>query len=187
MSRERSVWVAGGRAAVLGWVLAACSLLVGASGCRCSPRRPRPVSTQNDALILVTLRPPGAPPVRVRAELAVTPRTREIGLMYRGELPQGRGMLFAFPREEVQVFWMKNTLVPLDMIFISRGKSVVGVVANAKPLTTTPRSVSRPSMYVLEVNAGFASRHGIVPGTKVEFELPDWAKEDLEAQRARGR
>ncbi len=131
----------------------------------------------------VTFRPAGRPAVRVLAELAVTPRTREVGLMYRGELAPNRGMLFVFPREEIQVFWMKNTLIPLDMIFLDRHKVVVGVVANAKPLTLTPRRVNRPSAYVVEVNAGFAAAHGIRPGTKAEFRLPDWALRELDEQR----
>jgi uncharacterized membrane protein (UPF0127 family) len=78
-------------------------------------------------------------------------------------------MLFLFDRQEHLTFWMKNTLVPLDMIFITEAKRVLGVVENAEPLTTTQRQVPGASRFVLEVVAGFAARHGITAGTQVEF------------------
>ena len=78
-------------------------------------------------------------------------------------------MLFLFDRASVQSFWMKNTLISLDMIFIDENFRVVGVVENAEPLTLDPRTVGAPSRYVLEVNAGVAARHGIGTGSVVEF------------------
>ena len=78
-------------------------------------------------------------------------------------------MLFLFDRTEVLTFWMKNTLVPLDMIFIGEDRRVVGVVEGAEPLSTDSRSVGVPSRYVLEVNAGFAALHGVAPGTALDF------------------
>lgn len=105
--------------------------------------------------------------IPVEVEVARDPRARAKGLMYRETLPGGHGMLFVFPTEEVQHFWMKNTYLPLDMIFINAKLNVVGVVADAEPLTETSRSVDVPSIYVVEVNAGFAARMEIVPGTRV--------------------
>jgi hypothetical protein len=79
-------------------------------------------------------------------------------------------MLFLFPRAERQSFWMVNTFVPLDMIFIGPDRRVVGVVPDASPLTDDERAVEADSQYVLEVRAGFARAHGIGVGTSVIFE-----------------
>jgi uncharacterized membrane protein (UPF0127 family) len=94
--------------------------------------------------------------------------------MFRRELPEDRGMVFVFPEQQIQSFWMKNTLIPLDMVFVSQDGTVVGVVENAAPLTEEPRSVGIPSLYVLEFAAGAAKKFGISSGSKVKFlgELP---------------
>jgi uncharacterized protein len=105
--------------------------------------------------------------VTVEVEVADDLNKRTVGLMYRQELDAQRGMVFVFPRPDNHVFWMRNTYVPLDMIFINAASEVVGVVAHAEPLTETPRAIGVPSLFVLEVNAGFASRHQIGVGTKV--------------------
>lgn len=106
---------------------------------------------------------------RVFVEIADTPAAIERGLMHREHLPADRGMLFIFPREEIHTFWMKNTRIPLDMIFLSAQRDVVGVIAEAEPETTTPRRVSAPSKYVLEVNAGWAEEHGVDEGMSADF------------------
>lgn len=117
----------------------------------------------------VILRPPGREDVRVRVEFAVEPETQRLGLMHRERLDADAGMLFVFPLPQRRhTFWMRNTLIPLDMIFIDDGFQVVGVVERAEPLTDTSRRVAAPSRYVLEVNGGFAEEHGIVAGTRVE-------------------
>ncbi len=108
--------------------------------------------------------------VRVPVEVVRTEEDRARGLMFRRELGAQQGMLFVFDQEEIQSFWMKNTYIPLDMIFINNAMQVVGVVEHAEPLTTTSRRVGNPSRYVLEVNSGFAKQHGVSAGAKVEFE-----------------
>jgi uncharacterized protein len=108
--------------------------------------------------------------VRVEVEVVKTPEARALGLMYRKELPAQQGMLFVFEQEAVQSFWMKNTYIPLDMIFIDKKRRVVGIVHDAAPMTTTSRQVDAPSSYVLEVNAGFAKNNGIQSGAAVSFE-----------------
>jgi uncharacterized membrane protein (UPF0127 family) len=108
--------------------------------------------------------------VRVALEVAVTPEAQRVGLMYRSSLADGTGMLFVFPDETDHHFWMKNTLIPLDMIFIATSGRVVGVHANAVPLSTAPLSVGQPSRYVLEVPGGWAARRGVAPGDRVELE-----------------
>ena len=108
-------------------------------------------------------------PSRVTVELARTPRERSQGLMFRKQLAADEGMLFLFEHTDVQKFWMKNTYIPLDMIFINEQMKVVGVEANAEPLTLQPRGPDLPSRYVLEVTGGWAERHGVAAGTTVEF------------------
>jgi uncharacterized membrane protein (UPF0127 family) len=95
--------------------------------------------------------------------------------MYREHLPPDDGMLFLMGFEDDHVFWMHNTLIPLDMIFIGKDMKVAGVVANATPRTDERRSVGRPSMYVLEVNGGWAAAHGIGAGAAVKFDGVDFA------------
>jgi len=108
-------------------------------------------------------------PVSVQLEVANTPADRERGLMYRRSLPEDGGMLFIFPEETDQSFWMKNTLISLDMLFIARDGRIVGIHPDAVPLSTAPISVGAPSRYVLEMNGGWAARHGVRPGDQVEF------------------
>jgi uncharacterized membrane protein (UPF0127 family) len=117
----------------------------------------------------VTLSPPGGESVTVDVEVVDTPDARQRGLMYRKQLAPDAGMLFLFERPEQHTFWMHNTLVPLDMIFITADWSVLGIVENATPLTDSPRSVHGESQYVLEVNAGFSRRHGLAAGTRVHY------------------
>ena len=108
-------------------------------------------------------------PVSVKVEVADTPDARAHGLMYRNDLAPDAGMLFIFPTESEQRFWMKNTPLALDMIFIGADQRIVGIVPDTRPFTTTSLGVSAPSQYVLEVHAGFCAKHGITTGNKVEF------------------
>ena len=107
--------------------------------------------------------------VAVQVELARTPAQREQGLMYRRELAPQAGMLFIFPEEGFPVFWMKNTLIPLDLIFISAAPAVAGIVPRAKPESLERLSVARPAKYVLEVNAGFCDLNHIAVGDPVKL------------------
>jgi hypothetical protein len=111
-------------------------------------------------------------PAAFRLEIADTPAARSTGLMHRRALAPDRGMVFLFPSDQVQTFWMKNTLVPLDMVFVSAAGDVVGVVEDARPLTEEPRSVGLPSRYVVELNAFTARTRGIRTGTHVTFVPP---------------
>ena len=107
---------------------------------------------------------------RLTVEIADTSPLRTRGLMWRTDLPEGMGMLFIFPSEVVQSFWMRNTLIPLDLVFIDRKLKVVGVVQWAEPRTITSRTVGKPSLYVLEVPGGWASRNGVRTGSTIELE-----------------
>ena len=107
---------------------------------------------------------------RLEVELAMTPESRERGLMWRTQLADTAGMLFIFPEEEVQNFWMRNTLIPLDLIFIDQQKRVVGIVSRAEPKTLTGRGVNHPTLYVLEVPGGWTEKMGVRPGVRAHFE-----------------
>lgn len=111
----------------------------------------------------------GSKPVKVTVELARTAGQRSMGLMYRKKLGPSRGMLFLFEQEQIQRFTMRNTSLPLDIIFIDSALTVNGIIENAKPYANGPFSIDRPSRYVLEVNAGFCARHGITTGASVAF------------------
>lgn len=117
----------------------------------------------------VVLEPAAGDPVTVRVEVAATPALQRRGLMFRRTLAPDAGMLFVFDEPEVQYFWMRNTYLRLDMIFIGADRRVVGLVENAQPLTDDERAIDAESQYVLEVHGGFAAAHGIVPGTPVRF------------------
>lgn len=106
----------------------------------------------------------------VDVEVAATPETRTRGLMWREVLPAGQGMLFVFPADEVQSFWMRNTLIALDMLFIDSAGRIVGIVENAQPRTLSSRSVGVPGRYVLEVPGGWSRAHGISRGGTVRFQ-----------------
>lgn len=117
----------------------------------------------------VVLEPLGGPSVTVRVELAETSEQRQRGLMFRKQLDPEAGMLFLFERSQQNQFWMRNTYLPLDMLFIKSDWTVLGIVENATPLTDDSRGVPGESQYVLEVNAGFSRQHGLAAGTKVRF------------------
>jgi uncharacterized protein len=108
--------------------------------------------------------------VEFNVTLAVTPAERQKGLMFQETLKDNSGMLFIFPKTEVHSFWMKNTFLPLDMIFIDERMKIVGIVENAEPMTTTSRAVNKASKYVLEVTAGTCRRLSIKSQQKVIFQ-----------------
>jgi len=108
--------------------------------------------------------------ITFQVEIADTPTKREMGLQYRRELAPDHGMVFLFPMEERQSFWMKNTPIPLDMIFISAERKIVGIVENTVPFSLDGRSVSGTSQFVLEINGGLSRRYGFKAGDSVRFQ-----------------
>ncbi len=103
----------------------------------------------------------------ISIELATNNAQRRKGLMMRKSLDQNNGMLFIFPVQEERAFWMKDTYLSLDMIFIDSNKKIVGILENVPPLNTTPRSVNKPSMYVLELPAGNSKTLDLAPGDQL--------------------
>jgi len=105
-------------------------------------------------------------------EIASTPQQISQGLMYRESLPENAGMLFIFGHEALQSFWMKNTKIPLDMIWMDAGGEIIFIKENAPPCTTMLCESYGPNAnakFVLEANAGFAEKNNLAPGQKVEF------------------
>jgi uncharacterized protein len=100
-------------------------------------------------------------------ELATSAAEQERGLMFRKELPEGHGMLFDFQTEQQVSFWMHNTYIPLDMIFIAADGRIVHVAENAKPMSDDLIPSVRPVRAVLEVIAGSVREFGIAPGDRV--------------------
>jgi len=111
---------------------------------------------------------PGKP--RVEVELARTPDSRERGLMYRTGMPDDGGMLFSWNDERVRTFWMHNTCIPLDMLFIDAEGAIAGVQEQVPVLNDDTRSVPCPAAHVLELNAGWVRSHGVAPGQRVKIE-----------------
>lgn len=107
-------------------------------------------------------------------EIADTPEKQALGLMYRDEMPADHGMLFVFPDEAPRTFWMKNTRIPLDIMYFDKNLRMVGASMNTPPCRTS-RCPSYPSiaaaMYVLELNAGIASELGVGPGNVMLIDL----------------
>ncbi|HLH97882.1 MAG TPA: DUF192 domain-containing protein [Xanthobacteraceae bacterium] len=102
-----------------------------------------------------------------QVEMAITPEEKERGLMFRRELPEGHGMLFDFQFDQPVAFWMKNTYIPLDMIFIRGDGRILRIAENAEPLSEKNIPSGGPVRAVLEVIGGTAKKLGIAPGDRV--------------------
>lgn len=107
----------------------------------------------------------------VSAQLATTPAEWEQGLMFRSSLDNGTGMLFVFPDEQPRTFWMKNTLIPLDIIFISANYTIVNIKENFVPCQRDPCETytSTAAKYALEVNANFSAKNNVTTGTTIRI------------------
>jgi uncharacterized membrane protein (UPF0127 family) len=117
----------------------------------------------------VILYPEHGNPIHVSVDIADTPEKRNFGLMYRQELPEFHGMLFLFPREEPLSFWMKNTPLPLDIIFINSALTIVSIAQQTTPFSEKQIPSGSPAQFVLEVNGGFCQQHSITVGDRVEL------------------
>ncbi len=104
---------------------------------------------------------------KVQAELAKAPKETERGLMYRTKMGEDQGMLFALGERREHPFWMHNTCIPLDMMWIDDDGVIVGLLENVPTLNDEERTIGCPSSWVLEVNAGWARRHGVRAGQKL--------------------
>ncbi len=105
----------------------------------------------------------------LRVEICDDPYERSRGMMFRDRVAEGWGMLFLFAREQVHRFWMKNTYLPLDMLFLGEDGTLKGIVAGTKPLDLTGRGIRVPSLDVLELPAGAARKLGIEAGAPYRY------------------
>ena len=105
----------------------------------------------------------------LQLELAMSPAERHRGLMGRQVLPNGQGMIFDFGRDQPLVMWMKNTPLPLDMIFINAQGEVVDLIPRTTPLSETYLPARRPARYVIEINAGEAAAAGVAVGDRLRL------------------
>lgn len=112
-----------------------------------------------------------APSARFTIELADTPELQQKGLMFRETMPRSAGMLFVYPRPSRAVYWMKNTLIPLDMIFADATGTVTHVHENAIPHDESPIDGGDNVSAVLEINGGLARKLGIKPGSQMRHEI----------------
>ncbi|MEE9432173.1 MAG: DUF192 domain-containing protein [Melioribacteraceae bacterium] len=106
-------------------------------------------------------------------EFAENNNDRTDGLMYRTEMKENQGMLFIFPTERMQSFWMKNTVLSLDMLFVNSKLEIVTIHKNTKPYDENSYLSSAPAQYVVEVNAGYTTSQNIKEGDKVIFRRTD--------------
>lgn len=102
-------------------------------------------------------------------EIADTDYERQTGLMYRPYMEDNQAMLFIFPNTDYRSFFMKNTEIPLDIIYFDQDGQLVNIVENAKPYDENSLPSTAPAKYVLEVNAGLSRKLGISEGVRIEF------------------
>src|ERR1700761_8691934 len=138
------------------------AVMLAAAGCR----QTQPRSQGSEPEVILSTR---VGEQHVRVEIARNDAERQRGLMYRQSLEGGRGMIFLWDHPEPMKFWMKNTYIPLDMVFINADKHVIFVGETAEPLTLQTRGPDEDSQFVLEVPGGWARAHGIERGTSVRF------------------
>lgn len=143
------------------------ALATGAGALACLPPLAGPLALAPGELVIET--PEG--PRHFTVELADTPEARAKGLMFRRSMPPDHGMLFDFEVEQPVAFWMKNTPLPLDMLFIDAKGVIARIEAGATPYSETPIPSGRPVRAVLELNAGTAARLGIAPGARVRHPI----------------
>lgn len=106
----------------------------------------------------------------IQIEIADNDAKRDQGLMWRRYMPEDDGMLFIFDDQEPLIFWMKNTYIPLDMVFADKSGIIVSIYPEATPLSEASITSGKPAEYVVEVNGGFCAKYGINVGDKIEYE-----------------
>lgn len=104
----------------------------------------------------------------IEVEFAKNDMERSLGLMYRSSMDEHQGMWFIFPEEAPRSFYMRNTEIPLDIIYLDKDKKVVSIAKNARPYDETSLPSEKPAMYVLEINGGLSDKWGIEKGDRME-------------------
>ncbi|HMB11166.1 DUF192 domain-containing protein [Saliniramus sp.] len=120
-----------------------------------------------DSLTIVS----GADRHEFSIELVDTPESRARGLMYRRSMPEDHGMLFDFGRVDMVSMWMRNTYIPLDMLFVRADGSIARIARDTEPLSERSISSGEPVLAVFEINAGISDRLGITAGDRIDHPL----------------
>jgi uncharacterized membrane protein (UPF0127 family) len=128
----------------------------------CSEEKPKNPTLPTQKMILTN----GTEFVTITVEMAISDKEREYGLMYRNSLGANKGMFFDFPTRDIHKFWMKNTTIPLDIIFL-KDREVIAIVEDAKPHDLTPLGPDKVSDDAIEMPAGFVRKHNIREGWKL--------------------
>lgn len=161
------------------WVVAAAAVVIIASATIIIlPKKSHEVNEESHAPMfkkegtLTFLKKSALPIIAIDIEVADDDSKREVGLMGRPTMEERQGMLFVFEQAQFQSFWMHNTILPLDMIFIDANRTIKTIHKNTTPFSDQTYQSTAPVNYVLEVNAGFTDKYNIVVGDKI-----DWKKE----------
>ena len=138
--------------------------------------RPQETSVRNSAAPMFVkegeatlVRRDGSTAVHIDLEIADTPGRRETGLMGRPAMDERQGMLFLFDDVQPLSFWMKNTLISLDMFFIDADGTISTIHRNTTPYSEQTYAARRPGKFVLETIAGFADKYGVTEGDRLEW------------------
>jgi len=133
-----------------------------------SYERPEP-QFRKDGTLTITSKQAGVPPKELDIEIVSKTKDVQQGLMYRKSMDENKGMLFLMNKEEPQSFWMKNTHIPLDIIFINSNKEIVMIRPNTIPYSKAPVPSDVAAKYVLEVNSDYCKKYNVKIGDKVSF------------------
>jgi len=125
-------------------------LLLALSGCQCTSHK--------GSVVRISGKKSN---VEFNVEIVRTDEDRQRGLMFRDSLAQNSGMIFIFDQEGNYPFWMKNTKIPLDIIYFDSDWKVVGILEDMEPMSRASRGIGKPARYVLEINAGLAKKEGL--------------------------
>ena len=110
----------------------------------------------------------------IKVEIAKTETEKSRGLMFRENLAESKGMLFVYKQEKILTVWMKNTLIPLDIVFVSAQGAIVSIVKDIQPCLNIPCQIyesKKAAKYILEINAGLVEKKGISVGQQLNFDL----------------
>ena len=161
-SGGRGLWIC---LTIIGWLFSAITAFAGDEAAR-------PVLAPDFAVIEIAVQPgKQRAPLSFTVKLAETETQRRHGLMFTPYLPKQQGMLFVFETDAPRQFWMKNTQIPLDMLFFTSNGSLVNIVHSAMPFSLTARNSAGPARYVLELNGGVAAEIGVQPDARLLLPL----------------
>jgi len=135
------------------------------------PQQPKVPPTFKKEGVLYFIKSTTGDSLRIDIEVAQTEAETTQGLMFRTHINENQGMLFIFDKAEMRSFWMKNTYLPLDIIFVNEQLEIVTIRHNAQPFSRASQASTAEAQYVVEVKGGFCKRHGIEEGDRIAFQI----------------